>query len=506
MINSILSKLKDSINKEFIFKNRKIIFAFVVIHIVVHLSIANITAFAVDEKVYLATFQSILDNDYVKGRYLGWPYAEKLTIQFLYLPAQFLVFIGTDPLNALRIQSTFLSLTSLLIMLHTFNRKSKRSSYLLWGVFFIPSMLLWTSLGLRESFIFLWLIMILTSVIKIQNLKVQLAPTLLFLGSMGLYLTKFHLYFILLVSFVTASLLFLIFRRGRDLKLFLIVILVSLPALIFLPSTIDDVTGLGKSYKAMQNLNYTNSPSNEQNSWEFDIWTAQGKGSVSAKTPKPILTGSSLGMPPIVSNGGQTIVSNGGQTIVSNGGQTLELLLGQIKNNNLTFFISKKIGLYDYLVQTQKSSLFPNTNPAIRDGILNRGTQIASLNDIHSIIRQSITFLFSPNPFRNNGTIFLELLSYEIVFWIILYSLFIWALFISILIARQWNSEKLNIFVPILSAIICIYFVGFSALTEVSIGNALRHRTVLVIPMVVSILYIRECLPRKNYFFSKTIV
>jgi hypothetical protein len=455
----------------------------------------------VDEEVYLATFQSILDNDYQKGRYLGWPHAEKVTMQFLYLPAQFLVLIGVDPLSAIRIQSTLLSLISLLIILQTFNRVSKYNKLLLLGVFFIPSMLLWTSLGLRESFIFLWLILILTSAIKIQNMKVRLASSLLFLGSSGLYLTKFHLYFIVVVSFVTATLICFILARERALKLIQIIVLVSLPAFILFPSTIDNVTGLGKSYKAIQNLDYRNSSYIDKNSWEIENWTAQGEGLDSTKTTKPLLTDSSLGPPE-----GEGLDSTKTPVIVSNGGQTLELLLTQIKNNDLIFSISKKVGLYDYLVQAHKSSMFPNTDSAIRDGFFNRGTQPATINDPHSIIRQSFAFLFIPNPFRDNGTIFLEMLGYEILFWIILYSLFIWVLFFSILIALQRNSEKLNIFVPIVSIFLSIYFVGFSALTEVSFGNSIRHRTILIFPILISFLYIRDYLPRKNYFFSKTMV
>ena len=490
MLNSFLSKLKSLIDLEFFYRNRYVIFLFIFIHTVIYFFILNLTAFAVDEKVYLATFQSILDNDYMKGRYLGWSNAEKVTIQLLYMPAQILVLIGLDPLNAIRIQSTLLSLISLLIILQTFNRINRSSRYLILMSFFLPSMLLWTSLGLREPFIFLWLIMIFTSIIKVQNLKARLAPFMLFLGSLGLFLTKFHVYFIVIASLISAVILCLILFRDRNLKLFQVFILVSLPALIFLPRTIDSVTGLGKSYEAIAKLDYKSSSFIDQNSWEIDMQTTQNEGLDSAITYRPGVAGSTSGSP----------------VIVSNGGQTLELFLAEIKTNEITFSILSKIGLYDYLVKTQKSSLFPNTDSAIRDGFLSRGTQAANITDPNTILKQSIVFLFNPNPFRDNGTIFLDLLGYEILFWILLYSMFIWMLFV--LVSKAWhrNSQNLNIFTPIASVFLSIYFVGFSALTEVSYGNAIRHRTILIFPILLSYIYVRELLSKKSHFFSKTIV
>lgn len=101
----------------------------------------------------------------------------------------------------------------------------------------------------------------------------------------------------------------------------------------------------------------------------------------------------------------------------------------------------------------------------------------AHLRDPVSIVVRAGGFLFTPFPFIDNGSLFLDISSLEAPFWWFMYITFgiaVWRRF------KRKEFDELAIF--IISFI--VLFTVFSALTEVNVGTMIRHRSVLLIPVL----------------------
>ena len=135
---------------------------FFTIFFTTHLLFASILgrlyALAPDERGYLYTFNSVytlpIGTSAQSGS--GWITAPTVFLWIAYLPAKVLNILGVPDYLAIRLLSILITGISLYLLLNihdnskTFGRLSRAFTYL---PFFIPSIFLWTSVGLRESFI-----------------------------------------------------------------------------------------------------------------------------------------------------------------------------------------------------------------------------------------------------------------------------------------------------------------------------------------------------------------
>jgi surface polysaccharide O-acyltransferase-like enzyme len=106
-------------------------------------------------------------------------------------------------------------------------------------------------------------------------------------------------------------------------------------------------------------------------------------------------------------------------------------------------------------------------------------TQPATLRDPLSIVKGAYNFLFVPVPFVDNGSFFLNAQSYESFAWYIYYALLL--VLISGFLRRKYQLNP--------SSIVAMYFtLGFillSALVETNDGTSVRHRSVLLIGILI---------------------
>ncbi|MBI3429081.1 MAG: hypothetical protein HY050_03300 [Actinobacteria bacterium] len=105
-----------------------------------------------------------------------------------------------------------------------------------------------------------------------------------------------------------------------------------------------------------------------------------------------------------------------------------------------------------------------------------------------TFLLRSAGFLFTPFPFIDNGSLFLNIAALESPFWWFLYVGFgvaLWRRF------GRKRVDELTIFLLSFTAL----FVLFSAFTEINVGTMARHRSVLVIPM----LYLILATPKERY-------
>jgi 4-hydroxybenzoate polyprenyltransferase len=95
------------------------------------------------------------------------------------------------------------------------------------------------------------------------------------------------------------------------------------------------------------------------------------------------------------------------------------------------------------------------------------------------VLESSAKFLLVPFIFIDNGSLFLNIQSVETPIWLFIYGLFFVSLY---QVARRRREFDYAVMIATLFA---LEFVAISALTEINVGTALRHRSLLLIPILV---------------------
>jgi hypothetical protein len=103
----------------------------------------------------------------------------------------------------------------------------------------------------------------------------------------------------------------------------------------------------------------------------------------------------------------------------------------------------------------------------------------ASIANPYSLAKSSFAFILLPNPFRDNGSLFLNLISIEFILWAYIYFKLI-LFFINL----RTNFRSLS-FTQINLMVFMFIFVLLSALTEVNLGTSLRHRSLLLVVILL---------------------
>lgn len=153
-------------------------------------------ALAPDEVGYISTFNNVytLPIGTAAQTGSGWITAPTLFLWLAYLPAKILNLFGVPDYLSVRILSILLTTMSLYLLLELLKNTQqfvgKISKSVVPAVFFIPSVFLWTSVGLRESFIIAEIAMFLAGVNCLILEMNKRGMVSLFLGSYGLASTK----------------------------------------------------------------------------------------------------------------------------------------------------------------------------------------------------------------------------------------------------------------------------------------------------------------------------
>ena len=143
--------------RDVLIRNKLVIF-FLTSHVIFAMFLGRLFAFAPDERGYLFTFNNVytLPINTVAQMGSGWITAPTVFLWIAYLPAKILNIVGVTDYLSVRLLSIAI-ITLSLVLLIRMNEKIKRNkgisqNFIIFS-FFIPSVFLWTSTGLRESFI-----------------------------------------------------------------------------------------------------------------------------------------------------------------------------------------------------------------------------------------------------------------------------------------------------------------------------------------------------------------
>ena len=131
---------------------------FFIVHSLFAVFLGRMFALAPDEVGYIYTFNRVyswpIGTSAQTGS--GWITAPTFFLWIAYLPAKIINILGVPDFLSVRLLSILITTISLSLLLDIHKRSDsagKFSRLVIVATFFIPSVFLWTSVGLREAFI-----------------------------------------------------------------------------------------------------------------------------------------------------------------------------------------------------------------------------------------------------------------------------------------------------------------------------------------------------------------
>jgi len=160
---------------------------------------------------------------------------------------------------------------------------------------------------------------------------------------------------------------------------------------------------------------------------------------------------------------------------------TVHALLDQLKSspNSIVAKIASAIGITAKLEAISKSAILLETDKAVAENRKKLSLQQAGLKKPLQVLKSSAKFLLIPFIFIDNGSLFLNIQSIETPIWLFIYGLFFVGLYQVAHRRREFD------YAVMMATLFALEFVAISALTEINVGTALRHRSLLLIPIMV---------------------
>ena len=441
-----LKELRDS-------SNLKIILVISALHLIFIVVFDKVTAFAPDENNYIGVFNNLYRSDFSLDGYPGWQEGSMNALRLIYLPAKLLEIIRFSDFYAVRILSVLYSMLSLYLLLKLApEARILRIQIRLWvaAAYLFPSVFIWTSIGLRESFIFFSLIAIFYILVNQNNLSIRRQFLLLVAASTFFLISKIYLYGLLLICILASVLLLSLFGKSLEVRSLKLLSAFLVP-LLFFPSIATNIA-------------------------------ATAKGTLEVKLIAPTPTGTPTGTPTVPARG-----------------QTLHDLNQQFDKNPILSWLSQVTGIQSILDERAEASYLPAGSTELSENTTQLQTQPASLRDPLSLLVGAYNFLFVPTPFVDNGSFFLNAQSYESFAWYFYYMILI--LLLIGLIRRRY---VLNL-VTLSTTLFSLGFIAMSALIEINDGTSVRHRAVLLMAILAMIATFQhkqsECLEEQSSKF-----
>ena len=449
----------------------KVLSLFAILHSVLAIGLGRLFAFAPDEGGYLYTFNNLYGNssDPNPQYQSGWITAPKAFLWVAYLPSKVLTLLGVPDYAAIRFLSIALTLFSILMLRKVYfkaSNQTKNSDKWIFAAYLIPSVFLWTTVGLRESFIIAEIAAFLVGFNYLWAGKTIKGVTLIAIGSYGLLSTKSYLWLCLMLATLICCGIIMFQRVSKKLIIKFLTAGLLIPLMLFACTTsLYAISFILKS----------------------DI-TETGKRSGDSIT-QIYVDGS--GNPSVT---GGTNQEEEVKLITFHGDYTLVALYFYLQDNPNSIFT--KI----MSVSNLKNKVEQIWSEKIKLGLIyedvDSGSDTSSLNghiltpgqidNPFSMAWPAFVFLFGPFPFIGDPGLAATVASYESPLWWLLYMALAFQFF------RFRRSRLFKDPTMILSVIFTLGFIAFSALVEVNLGTSFRHRSVLLVPIIFMFLRLRQ--------------
>jgi hypothetical protein len=405
--------------------------AYIGLHVTFSILLGNITAFAPDEGLYRDIFSNLYNAGFTSD-VLGFGGAWVPWLRLIYLPAKILVYLGFTDLMAIRFLAIGYSTlaTYFVVQVAKDNGRDDRIFRItLVTISFIPTVFLWSSIGLRECFLYLSISSILFSLNRIRIDPTWYWFVLFAFMILSLSQTKPYIFVIMVIAIVLS--IFIDAARIRHMRVIHIVIItLTLMPLLANTTLVETVKSSGKA--------------------QLIVLLAEG---------------------PEVNS----------ENLVVSRGATVHALVDQLNSDPQAIIsrIATRLGITAKLVASAESSVVIIGS---QDEKYNKSKLIserATISEPSSFPRAIYRFMFIPMIFMDNGSLFLNIQSIETPVWIFIYLLFFVTIYLFLRSRRELD------FVVSTAAVFALEFILLSAMIEINVGTALRHRSLLLIPILV---------------------
>jgi hypothetical protein len=427
------------------------------LHITFSILLGNITAFAPDEGLYKGIFSKLYSAGFTSD-VLGFSGAWEPWLRLFYLPAKLLTYLGFTDLLAVRFLAIGYSIlaTFFLIKIAQNNGRDDRVfKAAIIAISFIPTVFLWSSIGLRESFLYLEISAILYFLSRIKD-EIDIRNLLgLALSVYSLSMTKNYIFILFLFAFIVTMITFSFIKRQRFV-IHILILSIAVTPLAFNPELMPAISSYFKGQISKVDT--------------IEIGDINNDGRCDSFEPCANANANANG------NGNEDPLE-----YVATGGMTVHALLDQIKGspNTIVSRIASALGVTAKLEAISKSAIIIETDKSVVENQKKLSLQQAGIKKPFQVLKSSAKFLLIPFIFIDNGSLFLNIQSIETPVWLFIYGLFFIGLY---QVARRRREFDYAVMVATLFA---LEFVAISALTEINVGTALRHRSLLLIPILV---------------------
>ncbi|MDP1721561.1 MAG: hypothetical protein Q8L08_11335 [Candidatus Nanopelagicaceae bacterium] len=454
----------------------KFISIFVAMHVLFAILLGRLFAFAPDEGGYLYAFNNIYGGkDPNPQLSSGWITAPKPFLWISYLPSKALNILGVPDYLAIRLLSIGLMTASLVLLmnLYKYSQLSSRRTSGIFYFFYIPSVFLWSSVGLRETFILFEITLILVGLTNLFDNHHKRAFLFLTVGSYGMLSTKNYLWICLVGTGILISLLILFRRTNKKKVVNLLVSLVLVPSLFFAGTT---------SWYAFEFMISTIFHADISSTGE-----RSGDSILQVAIPNDQLVSSAPSAPSKSGGSGGSGGSSAPVTIVTFHGDTTLIALHFYLLNNPNSPFTRILTAFGITTEVHKiwdekvkSGLVKKSEEALPESSSLSGYILkpGSIHDPLSIFRPAFLFLFGPIPLLDQGGIALNIVSFESPLWWLLY------IVVGFQLYRSRKSKILRDPAVLFTIVFLALLIAFSALVEVNLGTSFRHRSIIFIPLI----------------------
>ena len=459
------------------YKLRILIAFFIAIHILLAQIIGESVILAPDEGGYAYTFKNLygFSQDPNPQFSSGWITAPKIFLFLIYFPAKVLSLLGLSDLLAVRLLSIFLTLIVVYGVIYLTTRNTKKNpdkiAIASLGIFFMPSIFLWTTVGLREAFI-IWALFICFFGIYLYLEKSSILNS--FIIVFGFYcLLSIKSYLWAGASLALVSLVFLTFLKKFSLKKVFSILISA----VLVPVVLFSLTSTPYALNFIVNPDLSSAANRSG-----DSITVLYKDSVSGKLSMQKSNENDI---KVVFHGDYTAIAIDG-FINSNPDSMQSKLLN---------FSGIGRGIHDYIRSkiTSSSSKSEPTATVNIDNDFGHIIKPGNLNNLASLIQPTLLFVFGNAPLTQDGSsLFRSIAAAESPLWWLFYSLVLFSLFSYR--KRNWLENPILIY----SLVLTIGYIVMSAITEVNFGTAFRHRSIIIIPLIFIILATRNSFQNEN--------
>jgi hypothetical protein len=440
----------------------KFIFIFFVAHAFFSVLLGRIYVLAPDEVGYLFAFNNIynLPITVTAQSGSGWIAAPTMFLWVAYLPAKVLSLIGLPDYLSIRLLSILLTTVSLYLLVEILRRSTianKNFQKYLFAAFYIPSVFLWTSVGLRESFIIMETTFFLAGLNFVFRNKIKYGSIFLFLGSYGLVSTKNYLWAVLMITVILTGIILFCLRYERRKVIVLCITGFLLPLIAFTSTT----STYALNHLFSSNITETGERSGDSITQVYvETQDAGGKGVVENKATEELIT------------------FHGDSSLIALHFYLIDQPDSDISKILRFFHLDKRIqSLWDEKVKAgliHKDKKVGTDTSSLNGHIIKPG----NISQPLTIFWAAFVFLCGPFPFIGDPGIAISIAALESPLWWFFYALVIFQLI---------RFRKIKFMKDPQIIFISIFLTGeiaLSALLEVNLGTAFRHRSILLIPLV----------------------